>query len=96
VVFRGGHRRFALAKDAGIPVNRGIVVDDCLQTGAPDIFALGACASIVASVRPGPTGYDRHACWAHRAGYGCYSAALATNMKVPASAWVSAGDSWRG
>src|SRR5260370_40385513 len=33
-----------LAKDAGIPVNRGIVVDDSLQTGAPDIFAVGECA----------------------------------------------------
>ena len=41
VIFAAGIRpNIALAKDAGIPVNRGIVVDDCLQTGAPDILAL--------------------------------------------------------
>jgi nitrite reductase (NADH) large subunit len=45
VIFAAGIRpNVALAKDAGIPVNRGIVVDDGLQTGAPDIFALGECA----------------------------------------------------
>ena len=45
VIFAAGIRpNVALAKDAGIPVNRGIVVDDHLQTGAPDIFALGECA----------------------------------------------------
>src|SRR6202171_2088694 len=45
VIFAAGIRpNVALAKDAGIPVNRGIVVDDYLQTGAPDIFALGECA----------------------------------------------------
>src|SRR5881396_1879010 len=44
VIFATGIRpNVTLAKDAGIPVNRGIVVDDCLQTGAPDIFALGEC-----------------------------------------------------
>ncbi len=45
VIFAAGIRpNVALAKDAGIPVNRGIVVDDVMQTGAPDIFALGECA----------------------------------------------------
>src|ERR1700694_3670455 len=45
VIFAAGIRpNIALAKDAGLPVNRGIVVDDCLQTGAADIFALGECA----------------------------------------------------
>jgi len=45
VIFAAGIRpNFALAKDAGIAVNRGVIVDDCLQTGAPDIFALGECA----------------------------------------------------
>src|SRR5258706_10455667 len=45
VIFAAGIRpNVRLAKDAGIPVNRGIVVDDSLQTGAPDIFALGECA----------------------------------------------------
>ncbi len=45
VIFAAGIRpNIALARDAGIPVNRGIVVDEHLQTGAPDIFALGECA----------------------------------------------------
>lgn len=34
----------ALAKDAGIEVNRGIVVNDLLQTSAEDVYALGECA----------------------------------------------------
>src|SRR5205085_6191189 len=45
VIFAAGIRpNVTLAKDAGIAVNRGIVVDDRLQTGAGDIFALGECA----------------------------------------------------
>ena len=45
VVFAAGIRpNTALAKDAGISVNRGVVVDDRLQTSAADIFALGECA----------------------------------------------------
>src|SRR5439155_24321327 len=45
VIFAAGIRANAtLAKDAGIAVNRGIVVDAHLQTGASDIFALGECA----------------------------------------------------
>ena len=34
----------ALAKATGLAVNRGIVVDACGQTSAPDIYALGDCA----------------------------------------------------
>src|SRR5580704_8691734 len=45
VIFAAGIRpNVGLAKEAGIPVNRGIVVDDQLQTGAEGIFALGECA----------------------------------------------------
>ena len=45
VIFAAGIRpNTQLAKDAGISVNRGIVVDDQLQTSVPDIFALGECA----------------------------------------------------
>src|SRR5450432_915323 len=42
VIFAAGIRpNIALAKEAGIPVGRGVIVDDHLQTGAPDIFGLG-------------------------------------------------------
>ena len=33
----------ALARDAGLEVNRGILVDDHLQTSDPDILAVGEC-----------------------------------------------------
>ena len=36
----------ALAKEAGLEVNRGIVVDDGMRTSDPDIFALGECAEV--------------------------------------------------
>ena len=45
VILAAGIRpNIALARDAGIPVNRGVVVDDHLQTGEDGIFALGECA----------------------------------------------------
>ena len=34
----------ALAKEAGLTVNRGIVVDETMRTSDPNIFALGECA----------------------------------------------------
>jgi 3-phenylpropionate/trans-cinnamate dioxygenase ferredoxin reductase subunit len=33
-----------LARDAGLAIGNGIVVDDCLQTADPAIFAIGDCA----------------------------------------------------
>jgi nitrite reductase (NADH) large subunit len=36
----------ALAKDAGVAVNRGIVVSDGMQTSDPDIYSLGECAEV--------------------------------------------------
>jgi nitrite reductase (NADH) large subunit len=45
VIFAAGIRpNIALAKEAGIAVNRGIVVNDEMQTASPDIYALGECA----------------------------------------------------
>jgi len=35
-----------LGKSAGLEVNRGVVVDDHMQTSDPDIFALGECAEV--------------------------------------------------
>ncbi|OLS40388.1 nitrite reductase large subunit NirB [Bacillus sp. MRMR6] len=34
----------ALAQEAGVPVNRGIIVNDYLETEIPNIFAVGECA----------------------------------------------------
>ncbi len=35
-----------IAKEAGVEVNRGIVVSDHMQTSDPDIYALGECAEV--------------------------------------------------
>jgi nitrite reductase (NADH) large subunit len=45
VIFAAGIRpNVVLAKEAGLAVNRGIVVNDRLQTSSSEIFALGECA----------------------------------------------------
>jgi nitrite reductase (NADH) large subunit len=97
VIFAAGIRpNAALAKEAGIPVNRGIVVDDDLQTGAPDIFALGECAehrgTCYGLVEPA---YEQARVLAqHLAGrpasYG--GSVVATNLKVSGVSVFSAGD----
>ena len=97
VIFAAGIRpNVALAKDAGIPVNRGIVVDDCLQTSAPGIFALGECAEhrgiCYGLVEPA---YEQARVLAqHLAGaspaYG--GSVVATNLKVSGVSVFSAGD----
>ena len=48
----GLQARTALAQAAGLETRRGIVVDRRLQTGDPDIFALGDCAEIDGRVLP--------------------------------------------
>ena len=97
MIFAAGVRpNIALARDAGIPVNRGVIVDDCLQTGAPDIFALGECAEhrgiCYGLVEPA---YEQARILAqHLAGrtaaYG--GSVVATNLKVSGVSVFSAGD----
>jgi nitrite reductase [NAD(P)H] large subunit len=97
VIFAAGIRpNVALAKDAGIPVNRGIVVDDCLQTGAADIFALGECAEhrgiCYGLVEPA---YEQARVLAQHlaGGAAVYSGSVvATNLKVSGVSVFSAGD----
>jgi nitrite reductase (NADH) large subunit len=97
VIFAAGIRpNTALAKEAGIAVNRGIAVDDHLQTAAPDIFALGECAEhrgiCYGLVEPA---YEQARVLArHLAGgnvaYG--GSVVATNLKVSGVGVFSAGD----
>src|ERR1700722_1648655 len=97
VIFAAGIRpNVALAKDAGISVNRGIVVDDTLQTGAPGIFALGECAEhrgiCYGLVEPA---YEQGRVLArHLAGKpAAYEGSVvATNLKVSGVSVFSAGD----
>lgn len=42
----------ALARRAGLATQRGVVVDNCLQTSHPAIYALGDCAEIAGRVLP--------------------------------------------
>ncbi len=44
--------RTALAKQAGLTVERGIVVDQYLQSSAEDIYALGDCAEVAGLLLP--------------------------------------------
>jgi nitrite reductase (NADH) large subunit len=97
VIFAAGIRpSIALAKEAGIAVNRGIVVDDVMQTGAPDIFALGECAEhrgiCYGLVEPA---YEQAGVLArHLAGRsaGYQGSVVATNLKVSGVSVFSAGD----
>ena len=97
VIFAAGIRpNTALAKDAGISVNRGIVVGDHLQTAAADIFALGECAEhrgiCYGLVEPA---YEQAQVLAQHlgGGYASYSGSVvATNLKVSGVAVFSAGD----
>jgi nitrite reductase (NADH) large subunit len=97
VIFAAGIRpNVALAKDAGIPVNRGIVVDDHLQTAAANIFALGECAEhrgiCYGLVEPA---YEQARVLAQHLAGKCASysgSVVATNLKVSGIAVFSAGD----
>jgi nitrite reductase [NAD(P)H] large subunit len=97
VIFAAGIRpNIALAKEAGIPVNRGIIVDDHLQTGAADVFAIGECAEhrgiCYGLVEPA---YEQARVLAHHlagrsVSYG--GSIVATNLKVSGVSVFSAGD----
>jgi nitrite reductase (NADH) large subunit len=97
VIFAAGIRpNTALATEAGIPVNRGIVVDDVMQTGTPNIFALGECAEhrgiCYGLVEPA---YEQARVLAqHLAGGAAFYAGsvLATNLKASGVSVFSAGD----
>src|SRR5882757_1582479 len=97
VIFAAGIRpNIALAREAGIAVNRGIVVDDHLQTGAADVFAIGECAEhrgiCYGLVEPA---YEQARVLAQHlaGGAACYGGSVvATNLKVSGVSVFSAGD----
>jgi len=98
VVMAAGVRpNVALAQEAGLHVERAIVVDDTLQTYDPRIYAVGECVQhrratfgLVA-----PIWDQARVCAAHLAGAGhrCYvQQATATKLKVTGVDLYSAGD----
>lgn len=76
-----------LAKDSGIETNRGIIVDDFMATGSPDIYAVGECAEhrgmVYGLVKPL---YEQgkvlanHLCGKETAGYS--GSVLSTQLKI--------------
>jgi nitrite reductase (NADH) large subunit len=97
VVFAAGIRpNTLLAKEAGISVNRGVVVDDHLRTSADNIFALGECAEhrgicygLVEPAYEQAGVLARHLA-ARDATY--QGSVVATNLKVSGVSVFSAGD----
>ncbi|PSO17858.1 assimilatory nitrite reductase large subunit [Bradyrhizobium sp. MOS003] len=97
VIFAAGIKpNVALAKDAGVAVNRGVVVNDLMQTSSPDIFALGECAehrgTCYGLVEPA---YEQARVLArHLAGKpAAYpGSVVSTNLKVSGVSVFSAGD----
>jgi nitrite reductase (NADH) large subunit len=97
VIFAAGIRpNTGLAKDAGIAVGRGVMVDDHLQTSADNIYALGECAEhrgiCYGLVEPA---YDQARVLAqHLAGKTAayQGSVVATNLKVSGVSVFSAGD----
>jgi nitrite reductase (NADH) large subunit len=86
-----------LARKSGLYCERGIVVDDTLQTYDPSIYAVGECAQhkdmIYGLVAPL---YDQaKVCASHLAGHGIktyYGSLLSTRLKVTGIEMFSAGD----
>lgn len=97
VVFAAGIRpNAALAREAGIPVNRGIVVNDRMESAISGIYAIGECAehrgACYGLVEPA---YEQAAVLAeHLAGRdaGYPGSVVATNLKVSGVGVFSAGD----
>ncbi|WP_083841296.1 FAD-dependent oxidoreductase [Bradyrhizobium sp. STM 3843] len=97
VIFAAGIRpNIALAKEGGLAVNRGIVIDDQMQSSAPDIFALGECAEhrgtcygLVEPAHEQARVLARHLAGATASYQG---SVVATNLKVSGVSVFSAGD----
>ncbi|MDD1518139.1 MULTISPECIES: NAD(P)/FAD-dependent oxidoreductase [Bradyrhizobium] len=97
VIFAAGIKpNVALAKEAGIAVNRGVAVNDVMQTSSSDIFALGECAehrgTCYGLVEPA---YEQARVLArHLAGRPAayQGSVVSTNLKVSGVSVFSAGD----
>ena len=97
VILAAGIRpNIGLAREAGIPVNRGVIVDDQLQTGVEGIFALGECAehrgTCYGLVEPA---YEQARVLAqHLRGRAAayHGSVVSTNLKVSGVSVFSAGD----
>jgi NAD(P)H-nitrite reductase len=95
VVAVGVRPNVELARTAGIDVNRGIVVDDGLQTSSPTFTPSANAPSIAANATAWSSRrMNRRACWRSASpGDARYpGSVLATNLKVSGVKVFSAGD----
>lgn len=97
IVAVGIRPNIALADGTGIAVDRGIKVDDHMQTNIPDVFALGECAEhrglCYGLVEPAYEQARALANYLAAAGTGAYHGSItATNLKVSGVNVFSAGD----
>ncbi|MGJ9383198.1 nitrite reductase large subunit NirB [Salipaludibacillus sp. CF4.18] len=88
----------SLAKESGITTNRGIVVDDYMQTDVPDIYAVGECAEhrelvygLVAPLWDQGKALAKKIC-EKDAGAGYQGSILSTKLKVSGVDVFSAGE----
>lgn len=86
-----------LAEKAGLPCNRGILVDDCLQTFDPRIYAVGECANHrgIAYGLVAPLFEQAQVCANHLAMLGTaryQGSVISTKLKVTGIDLFSAGD----
>lgn len=86
-----------LAKEAGLNVNRGIVVNDYMQTDIPNIYAVGECAEhrgmvygLVAPLYEQGKALAKAICGAEKVPY--EGSVLSTQLKVSGVEVFSAGD----
>ncbi|EDY87465.1 nitrite reductase (NAD(P)H), large subunit [gamma proteobacterium HTCC5015] len=97
VMAAGIHPRIALAKEAGLHCKQGIVVDDCLQTFDPKIYAVGECVQHRGQVYGlvAPLYEQARVCANHLAEIGISryeGSVLSTSLKVTGISLFSAGD----
>nr|MDH3162555.1 FAD-dependent oxidoreductase [Bacillus licheniformis] len=86
-----------LGKDCGLPVNRGIVVNDYMETEVPNIYAVGECAEhrgiaygLVAPLYEQAKVLAKKICGVETAPY--EGSVLSTQLKVSGVEVFSAGD----
>jgi nitrite reductase (NADH) large subunit len=96
VVAAGVRPRVELGQTADLAINRGIIVDDCLQASRADVYAIGECAEhagvcygLVAPAYEQARVLADHLSGAPTAYRG---SAIATNLKVAGVNVYSAGD----
>jgi nitrite reductase (NADH) large subunit len=88
-----------VAKESGLEVNRGVIVNDYLETSAPDVYAVGECAEhqgmvygLVAPLYEQGQVLAKKICGQDASSSGYQGSVLSTQLKVSGVEVFSAGD----